>query len=134
MANCAAKHIEANNYKLKNYNTMTDNRGREIKKMLIKAFPNGDFRVRLHKYSMGESINIKTNLLKYGWQECLNHGKLENGAYCYKCSTPSRYINPTVEIEKQIKSMVSKYESIDRDEATGEILSGGNTYVFVDPI
>jgi len=35
---------------------------------------------------------------------------------------------------KQLQSTLSKFESYDRDEATGEILSGGNTFVFVRDI
>lgn len=31
-----------------------------------------------------------------------------------------------------IDSIVKKYESFDRDERTGEILSGGNTFIFVE--
>lgn len=33
---------------------------------------------------------------------------------------------------KEIESIAMKYESYSRDERTGEILSGGNTFVFVD--
>lgn len=32
--------------------------------------------------------------------------------------------------DEKLRLFLSKYESIDRDEATGEILGGGNTYVF----
>lgn len=32
---------------------------------------------------------------------------------------------------KKVQDAVGKYESYDRDEMTGEILSGGNTFVFV---
>ena len=36
------------------------------------------------------------------------------------------------DIEKNtIKNIVNKFKSIDRDEITGEILAGGNDYVFV---
>jgi hypothetical protein len=30
-----------------------------------------------------------------------------------------------------VESVLSKFENYERDEATGEILCGGNTYVFV---
>lgn len=33
--------------------------------------------------------------------------------------------------EKEVKEVVYDFESIDRDQATGEILGGGNTYIFV---
>lgn len=38
----------------------------------------------------------------------------------------------SLDIDKdEIEKIVKKFEDIDRDERTGEILSGGNTYVFV---
>ena len=33
---------------------------------------------------------------------------------------------------KEIEQLSKEYESYDRDEFTGEILSGGNTFVFVN--
>lgn len=33
---------------------------------------------------------------------------------------------------KEIENIAMKYENYSRDERTGEILSGGNTFVFVD--
>jgi hypothetical protein len=36
----------------------------------------------------------------------------------------------TLDIE-QVREWVKKYESIDRDERTGEFLEGGNTYIRV---
>lgn len=33
---------------------------------------------------------------------------------------------------KEIEQLAKGYESYDRDEFTGEILSGGNTFVFVN--
>lgn len=34
--------------------------------------------------------------------------------------------------KKEIENIAMKYENYSRDERTGEILSGGNTFVFVD--
>jgi hypothetical protein len=40
-------------------------------------------------------------------------------------------LDPTANVE-EIENIAKKYESYDRDERTGEILCGGNTFVFVD--
>lgn len=34
--------------------------------------------------------------------------------------------------KEEIKAIANKYRDVDYDERTGEILAGGNTYVFVD--
>lgn len=38
--------------------------------------------------------------------------------------------NESVDLKK-IQDAIMKYESYDRDEKTGEILSGGNTFIFI---
>lgn len=39
---------------------------------------------------------------------------------------------PNTEQVKEVKKVAEKFEKIHYDEATGEILSGGNTFVFVE--
>lgn len=39
--------------------------------------------------------------------------------------------NLTIDVSK-IRDLLSKFRSVDYDEASGEILSGGNTYIIVD--
>jgi hypothetical protein len=97
-----------------------DNRGTIIKGIIKKAYPSATVRVRLDKYSMGESINVRTDAFKID-----------------QVADPRGYgyINDISEKDKairdNIKRLLSEFESIDRDSATGEILSGGNTYLFI---
>ncbi len=46
--------------------------------------------------------------------------------YCVRVQAKHENVNL-----KQIQDALCKYESYERDEMTGEILSGGNTFVFV---
>lgn len=36
------------------------------------------------------------------------------------------------EQQQDLRKILRKYEAIDRDERTGEILEGGNTYLFME--
>ena len=121
--------------------TKHDTRGRDIKKLLQKSFPSALFSVKLHKYSMGESININTSLLmelppdnELIWkaEDMLRNGKgLEHGMpehTAWKARKEAIAFND--EMVNKIKMLIGSYESIDRD-AMGEILSGGNTYINI---
>lgn len=118
--------------------TKRDTRGMEIKRLLQAKYPQATFQVRLEKYSMGERINISTDLLQEAaWtdeicridQAMRNHEDVSEGDY----KALKAYQEQTVknnEIHRQLKADVRAYEHVDRDER-GEILSGGNTYVFI---
>lgn len=127
--------------------TKRDSRGQEIKRLLAKHYPAATFRVRIHKYSMGKSIHVQTNLLqeilptvqlhgetvwlsaldcKANRQETLT-GEEWDALWAYRKAIKARH-----DQAEEIKRVLSGYESIDRDSATGEILSGGNTYLFVE--
>ena len=49
----------------------------------------------------------------------------------YDTSIRIKISDPTI-ARKEIEKVMYKYQEIDRDERTGEILSGGNYYVFVE--
>ena len=49
----------------------------------------------------------------------------------YDTSVKVTIKNPFIKIS-DIEKIVNKYEEIDRDQRTGEILAGANTYVFVE--
>lgn len=49
----------------------------------------------------------------------------------YSTSADVTIKNPEIR-SADVEQLLSKFESIDRDYATGEILAGGNCYLFVD--
>lgn len=49
----------------------------------------------------------------------------------YSTAVRVRILSPDVSAES-IRRILAHYESIDRDERTGEILAGGNLYLFVE--
>jgi len=67
-----------------------------LRKELKEKFPTTKFSVRIDRYSMGESIDVR-----------------------WKDGPATARIDP----------LLWKYQDIDYDEASGEILSGGNRYV-----
>jgi len=82
----------------------------EMKKALKKKFRNAKFSIT-HKYGgYSDSYNVRTDLLD------------------------NKDFEESKPIIKEIEKIVGKYESIDRDERTGEILAGGNTYIFVSKL
>ena len=102
---------------------MRDTRSFEIKQLLKKYYPNAIFKVKIDKYSMGESINIRTNAFKIDLVPDTQRGF----GMMYKASEQDSTTRD------HIKNILAKFEDIDRDEQ-GEILSGGNTFLFVGEI
>jgi len=84
---------------------MRDTRSFKIKKILRKAYPKAKFRVRIEKGSLSEAIYVKTDLIHH-------NGLFEN--------------DKTLEIKK----IIIKYQHVAIDEF-GEILGGGNTFLFI---
>ena len=103
--------------------TQRDTRGTEIKRLLKSLYPTAQFQVRLNKYSMGESINVYTDLLKEaGWtdeicridQAMRNHEDVSEGDYkalkAYQDQTAKNN-----ETARRLRTDLSGYEHIDRD-------------------
>ena len=98
---------------------MKDTRSYEIKRIIKKEFPQAKVRVHINKYSMGESINVDTDI-------CTRELVLDEFG---------RSTHPYTEQGKKnldkLRELLHSYESVDRDQF-GEILSGGNTYLFIE--
>ncbi len=98
-------------------------RSTEIKKLLKSEFPDAIFKVRIHKYSMGESINVNTDLLQREKVE-------DTGSYLGYSMKMTDQSKRNLE---QIKNLIGDHEHLDRDES-GDILSGGNTFLFIETL
>ena len=106
---------------------MRDNRSQEIKRILKKTYPDNQFKVRCDKYSMGESFRIYTDLIKELPNKAVDiFTEKEKGEH-----ESTMHWNQVMReiIERQLK----EFWHIDRDEFSGEILTGGNTFLFVEP-
>ena len=122
--------------------TQRDTRGTEIKRLLQRQYPQASFRVRLSKYSMGESIHVKTDLLlaypddpRQTWLDLDNRsrrGEVLTPTEWAQLHEHHRIRTANNETSDTLSRLLRAYESIDRDSVTGEILSGGNTYVFIE--
>jgi hypothetical protein len=100
---------------------MRDTRSTEIKKILKNAYPEAQFRVRIHKYSMGESIHVNTDLIKR--EKVSEEFGVDIIGYSKKAT----------EVLGHIETLLRGYESIDRDQ-WGDILGGGNTFLFIEEL
>jgi len=112
-----------------------DKRSYEIKKLLRKTFPTGQFKVKIKKFAGGEAIKVKTDLLKE-WTEkdTENHWLIGSGKI--REVTPEiqetlKKVEYNNQIKKEIEKLLQGFTYIARDEF-GEILAGGNTYLDVD--
>ncbi len=119
--------------------TKRDNRSYEMKKLLQKTYPTAKFTVKIHKYSMGESIYVKTDLIKAWTQEDSdNDWKKRTRAMGSEPFIITDSIKATEAksehnevIRKEIEVLLAPFWHIDYDSYSGEILSGGNTYMNI---
>jgi hypothetical protein len=114
-----------------------DARSYEMRKILQQAFPKNKFSVKIEKYSMGESIHIKTDLIQ-PWTA-------EDSDNQFKRGTDMGFNTPSMQATKQkqeynkameqkIESLLQKFWHIDWDKQSGEILGGGNTFIDIGAI
>ena len=110
----------------------------QIKRILKTNFRNAKFRVKTDNYSMGKSINIYTDLIKNVNYSRLREltAELEENGLTGKKSEEYREIKKDIEFNKEIKNkietLLSDFYHVDYDKYSGEILSGGNCYLFVN--
>ncbi len=122
--------------------TKRDNRSYEMKKLLQKQYPTAKFTVKIHKYSMGESIYIHTDLIK-AWtpEDSNNDWKQRTRAMGSEPFEITDSIKATRAKSKQnevirheIEALLKNFWHIDYDSYSGEILSGGNTYINISKL
>ena len=116
--------------------------GFEVKKRLLKVFPNNKFFCREEVYSLGSTIHIRTDLVRdlsseeYNERRCLRD-KLGNEGLDVVEHDRLLFLDSVLvvrrEIEGRIKCLISDFWHVDYDES-GEILGGGNTYVSIAPL
>jgi len=110
----------------------------EIKKILKENFPTATFRIKTKNFAGGKSITIYTDLIRlidYNKKRDLElkmQGEgLDNEEY-KKLQRIERTITWNKLAEQNIKTLLKDFWSVDYDEYTGEILGGGNCYLFVE--
>jgi hypothetical protein len=104
------------------YHRRNDDRSKQMKEILKATYPEAEFRVRIQKYSMGESIHVSTDLMKNTF--ALRYNEPENRPI----------FDYNKKIEEKIENLLHGFWQIARDESTGEILSGGNTYLNISSL
>ncbi len=117
------------------YHPTRDDRGKKIKDILRSAYPGREFRVRLEKYSMGESIHVYTDmLLNLTQEESDNNWKERAGQpHDWKLAESwKKKMEHDKKITDDIENLLKDFWHIRYDEYSGEILGGGNTYLHVN--
>ena len=117
---------------------MRDKRSYQIKKILKNKFPDSKFKVKIDKYSMGESIYIYADLIKQipngffdlEWKRRVGEHLSAEEYELYKKG--KMILENNNQIEQEIKQLLKTFWHVDYDEYTHEILSGGNTFLFVE--
>ena len=114
-----------------------DKRAIEIKSILKKQYPEATFRVRIEKYSGGETIYIYTDLVKeFTPEEAEAHWLYNTGQVTEITEVVERMKKKKArnkKIDQDIHRLLKDYYHIAYDEYSGEVLLGGNTYLDILP-
>ena len=109
-----------------------------IKKILKKHFPKAKFKIKTRNSSLSKSIYIYTNLIQdYDYIRLKElELKLQNEGLIDEESKEYHEIKKIVEQNKatqqKIKTILKDFWYVDYDKFTGEILGGGNCFLFVE--
>lgn len=112
----------------------------QIKKRLQGAFPNEKFYVRIGYVGGDKRIEVYTSMIKawtdreyvlyWEWEET----KRKGGAISDEIVEFLRKIEKNKENERKIREVLKDCEKVYYCEWSGEVLAGGNTYLFIGPI
>jgi len=113
-----------------------ENNTNKIKKILKKEFKDNTFKIRTKNYTGGKSIWIYTDAIKnterlFELKRKLNTGLNEKERQEWNELTKTREKNR--EVEKKIKELLKEFYEVDYNEF-GEIMAGGNCYLFIEPL
>jgi hypothetical protein len=112
-----------------------DKRSYIIRNILKSIYPNNSFKVRIEKYNFGESIHVYTDLLEDTkftdavWRVHANKNPSEEDYLEAKKYYEKQSKNQL--IERKIEQILKDFWHVNYDQRTGEILEGGNTYLFI---
>jgi len=111
-----------------------------IKQTLKRHFPKAKFKIKTRNSSLSKSIYIYTDLIQdYDYAKFRNlELKLQNEGLVNKEAEEYHKIKELIwqnrTIEQKIKTILKDFWHIDYDKLTGEILSGGNCYLFIEKL
>ena len=113
-----------------------DKRSYIIRNILKSIYPNNSFRVIISKRVYDESIHVYTDLLediKYTdavWRVDANKNPSVEDYLEAKKYHEKRLKNQL--IERKIEQILKDFWHVNYDQRTGEILAGGNRYLFIE--